>query len=259
MLAPIHSVKLVYYMRGLVIIFFIVTTSTFGQLTNEGKYNWDYVIKRVKESKSATTATKQIISEISDNFDSEAEQKELIEFYKNAYDFKIVDKGILKDLIDSLAQFGLNEEIKILANETRTSIEYRLLNKEIKDFSLPDKNGNQVSLTSLNDKVVIIELWATWCGPCIKEMQKIPGLKKLNPNIEFYSISLDKTSDKMKKFVEKNRYDWPIVFGGDEELNKVLWEYFNIVAIPKYYTVDRDGIIINVTDKLDEQFIKSLK
>jgi thiol-disulfide isomerase/thioredoxin len=246
-------------MRGLIIIFFTVTTSAFGQLTDEGKYNWDFVIKRVKDSKSTTTGTKNIISEISDKYDSEAEQKELIEFYKNAYDFKIVDKGILKNLIDSLAQFGLNEEIKILANETRISIEYRLLNKKIKDFSLPDKNGNQVSLTSLNDKVVIIELWATWCGPCIKEMPRIPGLKILNPNIEFYSISLDKTLDKMKKFVERNKYDWPIVFGGDEKLNKELWEYFNIVAIPKYYIVDRDGTIINVSDKLDEQFIKSLK
>jgi thiol-disulfide isomerase/thioredoxin len=246
-------------MRGLIIVFFILTTSAFGQLTNEGKYNWDYVIKRVKESKSTTNGTKEIISEIADKYDSETEQKELIEFYKNAYDYKIVDKGILKNLIDSLTQYGLNEEIKILAKETRISIEYRLLNKKVKDLNFPDKNDNQISLTSLNDKVVIIELWATWCGPCIKEMSKIPGLKKSNPNIEFYSISLDKSSDKMKKFVEKNKYEWPIVFGGDEESNKELWEYFNIVAIPKYYTVDREGTVINVSDKLDEQFIKSLK
>ncbi|MBI3221183.1 MAG: TlpA family protein disulfide reductase [Bacteroidetes bacterium] len=246
-------------MKRLIIIFFLITTSAFGQLTNEGKYNWDYVIKRVKESKSTTAGTKRIISEISTQFDSKTEQIELIEFYKNAYDYKIVDKAILKNLIDSLAQYGLNEEIKVWASEARVSIEYRLLNKKIKDFSFPDKNGNQISLTSLNDKIVIIELWATWCGPCIKEMPKIPGLRELNSNIEFYSISLDKTSDKMKRFVEKNKYEWPIVFGGDEESNKTLWEYFNVVAIPKYYTVDREGTIINVADKLDEQFIKSLK
>ena len=246
-------------MRGLTIIFFLITTSVFGQLPKEGKYNWDYVIKRVKEAKSTTTGTKVIISEIADKYDSETEQKELIEFYKNAYDFKIVDKAILKNLIDSLAQYGFNEEIKNLAKETRISIEYRLLTKKIKDFSFPDRNGKQISLTSLNDKVVIIELWATWCGPCIKEMPKIPRLRELNPNIEFYSISLDKTSDKMTKFVDKNKYEWPIVFGGDEESNEELHRYFNIVAIPKYYTVDRNGTIINVADKLDEDFIKSLK
>jgi thiol-disulfide isomerase/thioredoxin len=246
-------------MKLLLLLFLIVSTSAFGQLTNQGKYNWEYVRERVKESKSATAGTKRIIAEIAHKHDSAAEQKELIEFYRNSYDFKIVDKGILKKLIDSLAEYGLSEELKTLADEARRSIEYRLLNKKIKDFSLPDKKGNQVSLSSLNDKVVIIELWATWCGPCIKEMLTIPGLKQSNPNIEFYSISLDKSSDKMKKFIEKNNYDWPIVFGGDEELNKALWEYFNIVAIPKYYTVDRDGTIINVADKLDEQFIKNLK
>lgn len=63
----------------------------------------------------------------------------------------------------------------------------------------------------------------------------------------------------MKKFVEKNQYDWPIVFGGDEEGNKELWRYSNIVAIPKYYTVDRNGIVINVSDKLNDDYIKSLK
>ncbi len=247
-------------MIKLVIIFILITAVSFGQATNEAKYDWDYVIKRVKKNKmNATAGTREIISEIATTYDSANEQMELIEFYKSAYNFKTVDKNILKNLIDSLVQNGLNMEIKSFAAETRNSIEYRLLNKKIKDFKFPDKNGNQISLRSLNDKVVIIELWATWCGPCIKEMPRIPGLKEMNPNIEFYSISVDKSLEIMKKFVDKKKYDWPIVFGGDQELNKELWEYFNIVAIPKYYTVDRDGTIINIADKLDEQFIKSLQ
>lgn len=246
-------------MKGLIIIFLLLTKFAFGQLTNEGKYNWDYVSKRVKESNSLKAATKQIISEIAAEYNSEAEQKELIKFYKNAYDYKIVDKTILKSLVDSLAQYGLSEEIKILAGEARISIEYRLLNKKIKDFKFPDKSGNQISLSSLNNKVVIIELWATWCGPCIEEMPKIPELKKMNPNIEFYSISLDKTSTKMKKIIEKNKYDWPIVYGGDEESNEDLFIYFHIVAIPKYYVIDREGVIINILDKLDEDLIKKLR
>lgn len=247
-------------MMRLTILFVIATTFSFGQSTIETVYDWDFVMKRVKKNKMSVSAgTKEIISEISATYDSENEQKELIKFYKGTYDFKVVDKTILKNLIDSLTEKGLNEEIKTFALETRNFIEFRLLNKKIKNFNFADKDGKQISLTSLNDKVVIIELWATWCGPCIKEMPRIPRLKEINPNIEFYSISLDKSLEKMKKFVDKNKYDWPIVFGGDEELNKELWEYLNIVAIPKYYTVDRDGTIINIADKLDEQFIKSLK
>jgi hypothetical protein len=100
------------YRSGRVIIFLLLTTSAFGQRANEGEYNWDYVIKRVKESKSITAGTKNIILEIAARYDSAAEQRELIDFYKNAYDYKVVDKLILKNLIDSLAQHGINEKIR---------------------------------------------------------------------------------------------------------------------------------------------------
>lgn len=216
-------------------------------------------MKRVKENRSATLGTKKIISEISSKYSSEEQQKELIEFYRNAYDFKIVDKSVLKILIDSIATYGLNEEIKLSALEAKNSIEFRLLNKKIKDFNFSNKTGKPISLYSLNSKIVIIELWATWCGPCIKEMTKIPELRKLNQDIEFYSISLDKTPEKMKKFVEKHKYDWPIVYGGDEESNGELFGYFHIVAIPTYYIIDRDGIVIRILDELDEELIRSLK
>ena len=165
----------------------------------------------------------------------------------------------MKQYVDSLETNGLTEQIKLFATESKKLIEYRFLSKKIKDFEFPDKDDKLIKLSNLNDKILIIELWATWCGPCINEMPRIPGLKKLNPNIEFYSISVDKTHDKMRRFIEKKKYDWPIVFGGDQESNKDLWDYLNIVAIPKYYTVDRTGVVINVSDKLDEDFIRSLK
>jgi|GEM_PF-1086142 thiol-disulfide isomerase/thioredoxin len=247
------------FVKVLTIPFFLLTTSVFGQLTDQGKYNWEFVMKRVKENNSITSGTKKIITEISGKYNSEEQQVELIEFYKNAYDFKIVDKTVLKNLIDSIATYGLTEEIKTSALEAKNSIEFRLLNKKIKDFNFSDKEGKPISLYSLNSKIVIIELWATWCGPCIEEMPKISELRKLNQSIEFYSISLDKTPEKMKKFVEKQKYDWPIVYGGDEESNEELFEYFHIVAIPKYYIIDKDGIVIRILDKLDEELIRSLK
>ncbi|CAN0240362.1 unnamed protein product [Phaeothamnion confervicola] len=246
-------------LKALAIPFLLVTTSVFGQLTDEGTYNWEFVMKRVKEQKTITAGTKKIISEISGKYSSEEEQRELIAFYKNAYDFKIVDKLILKKIIDSLTSYGLNDEIKLAAAQAKNSVEFRLTGKKIKDFNFPDKNGKTISLYSLNNKIVIIELWATWCGPCIKEMPKIPELRKSNPNIEFYSISLDSTPDKMKKFVEKHNYDWPLVYGGDEKSNEELFRYLHIVAIPKYYIVNRDGIIIHALDKLDESLVQSLK
>ena len=232
----------------------------FGQTLDTIKYNLPDVIGvTVQKNKNFTEGTKEIISNITSEYEGESQQLELIRFYKNTYDYKVVDKKILKNLIDSLSINGINESVRKIATETRNFVEYRFLGKQIRDFEIPDKNGNLIKLSSLNNKIVIIELWATWCGPCINEMSKIPELRAKNQNIEFYSISLDKSIDKMKKFIDKKKYDWPIVFGGFEDTNKELWDYLNIVAVPKYYTVSREGVVINIADSLDIEFINNLK
>jgi len=242
------------------LIFMLTSTIIYGQVPDkEIIYDWDYVIKYVKKSKDETKGTEAIISDIAKCYVGENAQMELIKFYKEAYDFKIVDKAILINLVDSLAENGLNERVKQFAAGSKHFVEHRFLDKGIRDFQLPDKDGLDVKLSTLNDKIVIVELWATWCSPCLKEIPKIPALRKKNPNIEFYSISLDKSPDKMKKFIEKNNYDWPMVFGGSDHINPELWHYLNIVAVPKYYTIDRDGTVINVADTLDEEYVLSLK
>lgn len=242
------------------LIFMLTSTIIYGQVPDkEITYDWDYVLKYVKKSKDETKGTEAIISDITKCYVGENAQMELIKFYKEAYDFKIVDRAILINLVDSLAENGLNERVKQFAAGSRHFVEHRFLDKGIRDFQLPDKDGLDVKLSTLNDKIVIVELWATWCSPCLKEIPKIPALRKKNPNIEFYSISLDKSPDKMKKFIEKNNYDWPIVFGGSDHINPELWHYLNIVAVPKYYTIDRDGTVINVADTLDEEYVLSLK
>lgn len=238
----------------------LTSTIIYGQVPDkEIIYDWDYVLKYVKKSKDETKGTEAIISDITKCYVGENAQMELIKFYKEAYDFKIVDKAILINLVDSLAENGLNERVKQFAAGSKHFVEHRFLDKGIRDFQLPDKDGLDVKLSTLNDKIVIVELWATWCSPCLKEIPKIPALRKKNPNIEFYSISLDKSPDKMKKFIEKNNYDWPMVFGGSDHINPELWHYLNIVAVPKYYTIDRDGTVINVADTLDEEYVLSLK
>lgn len=240
------------------LIFFVMSCNCFGQ-SDSVFYDWDYVMNYVKKNKSVINGTSAIVKTIVSNYEGENQQLELIKFYNEAFDYKIVHKETLTRIIDSLKTNGLSEEIRLLANQSKDKIEFRLKGKKIKDFKLVNKNSDTLSISSLSDKIIIVELWTTWCGPCIKEMTKIPKIRTDNVSIEFYSISLDKDFQKMKKFIEKNGYDWPIVFGGDQNYNKELWNYFNIVAIPKYYVVDRDGIIINSLDNLDLEYLKSLQ
>jgi thiol-disulfide isomerase/thioredoxin len=130
----------------------------------------------------------------------------------------------------------------------------KLLQTTIHEIRLPDKDGDTLNIRTLQTKkILIVELWATWCGPCISEMKKIPALRTKYPDVEFYSISVDPSLEKMKKFITRNRYDWPIVYAGNDEF---IWEYFSIHMIPKYYFVDAKGTIVKVTETLDEKVIQ---
>ncbi|WP_207512623.1 TlpA family protein disulfide reductase [Longitalea luteola] len=115
------------------------------------------------------------------------------------------------------------------------------------NFSYPDKNGNPVSMASLKGKVVLVDVWATWCGPCKKE---IPHLKKLeeelrDKNIAFVSISVDEEKDKekWKNFVEKEQL-------GGIQLYAKGWsdftKYYDIHGIPRFLVFDQEGKIVTV-------------
>lgn len=74
-------------------------------------------------------------------------------------------------------------------------------------------DGQQVDLSELTGKVVLINFWATWCGPCIKEMPSLQAFYNQyqgHPEVEFLVVEIDNQPELARGFVEKNKYTFPI-------------------------------------------------
>lgn len=127
------------------------------------------------------------------------------------------------------------------------------------DFSLADKNNKPVKLSDFRGKYVYLDFWATWCIPCLKEMPIMKELhEKYGKDIVFVSISVDKDLKTMQKFLNKKKdYDWVFLHYGN---NPGIKEQYNVMAVPVYFLIDPDGIIIQSpayrpSGKIEETFI----
>ena len=116
--------------------------------------------------------------------------------------------------------------------------------KEAPDFVLKDVFGKDVKLSDFRGKIVILNFWATWCGPCRKEMPDFIELQKEygKDGLQFIGIALDQEgAEKVKPFVEKNKIPYPILIGNNEISDK----YGGMNAIPVTFLIDRKGMIRN--------------
>ena len=121
------------------------------------------------------------------------------------------------------------------------------LGKAIINFEAKDITGKMISPGLFINKVVLIDFWATWCLPCMKEM---PNLKEIyndfnNKGFELISISLDTEKNKLTKFIKEFNPPWPIVYNGkgfDDEIAML----YKVKDLPSVWLVDKKGILRHV-------------
>jgi len=110
-------------------------------------------------------------------------------------------------------------------------------------FSIITLDGQQVSLDALAGKVVLIDFWATWCGPCREALPHIRNIaqKFSEQPLVVISISLDKDQAKWKDFVAKNGMTW--LQYRDGSFDGSIARSFGVQAIPATFTIDADGVL----------------
>lgn len=124
------------------------------------------------------------------------------------------------------------------------------------DFTAETLEGNTIQLSDHEGEVVILEFWATWCGPCIPD---VPHLKKLydkyeDENVQLIGISLDHELNKLEEFIENREMDWPQIWQ-EEGWDGPVADLYNVTGIPDSYVIDQEGTIVAKdvdAKKLDE-------
>jgi peroxiredoxin len=170
------------------------------------------------------------------------------------------DEKLKKKIITELA--GLKEK-KFARITDRAKAELKKMNAlgnpvAIK-FTAVD--GRKVDLSKMKGKVVLIDFWATWRGPCVEE---IPNLKKTYAKLhkkgfEIVGISLDSKEDKLTKFVADKGMTWPQHFDSKGRSNTIAKE-FGIRSIPAMWLIDTNGNLVdmNARHNLEEKVEKLL-
>ena len=154
-----------------------------------------------------------------------------------------------QDLTELVAEFKTlcsNQECITAVEEEVASWGHLWEGKPAPGFEYASIDGDQVSLASLNGTAVYIDVWATWCGPCRRE---IPHLKDLEhdmhgQNVAFVSVSVDEDKEAWKAMVADKELGGIQLFG-DAAWESSICENYKIMGIPRFILIGPDGNIIS--------------
>ena len=120
-----------------------------------------------------------------------------------------------------------------------------LVGQPAPDFTLPDLDGNPVQLAKLKGSVVLLDFWATWCGPCVASM---PNLEKIHKEygekgLKVYTVNQGEDKEQIQAFKEKKNLTMPVLMDKDQHVGNKL---YGCPGIPVTVIIGKDGVVKKV-------------
>ena len=141
------------------------------------------------------------------------------------------------------AQTGSNKTPDKKEIQTSDKQEKKSVITKAPDFALENNKGETIRLSSFSKKVIILNFWATWCGPCRQEIPDFVNLyKEYNDDgLEIIGVSVDQSGwDAVKPFMERYKINYPVLMYNYQ----VIMDYGGIQGIPTTFFINRNGEIV---------------
>jgi len=147
--------------------------------------------------------------------------------------------GAYLDSLQKNVQTTLAEELKP-----------KMLNETAPSFSLKDINGKEVKLSDYAGKIVVLDLWATWCRPCIASFPAMQLMVQKHPEVAFLFIDVQEQEanplPRVKSFIERKNYPFIVLIDEPVEVNSEKYKVISAYkpnGIPAKYIIDKNGIL----------------